>query len=242
MNDRWWSRALRIACIVLMSVTAVFTLLGGAGTTCVALNPTGFGGKFAGLASFQWLYIVFVVVTLAIGALGVRAVVHLIRGRKKAYRDSLIVLVLGVAVGAAHMTASRALRGASMPVDMVVYTTLLTLILFLVLRLPPLRHRVRLERGEGDRPTGQHAAAVAAVACGLLTMTTPAWMAPTHTIGGVNYAAVWHGALTAIGLGLVGAGLLCALHSRLRLHRVHPAALPDSTTPSVHDVRGTAAT
>lgn len=164
MNDRWWSRALRVTCIVLMSLTAAFTLLGGAGTTCVALNPTGFGGKFAGLAPFQWLYILFVLMTLAIGVLGVGAVVRLIRARKNATRDSVVVLALGLAVGAAHMAASRALRGASMVVDMVVYTTLLTLILFLLLRLPPLRQRVRFERAEGEPETGQRAAAFAAVA------------------------------------------------------------------------------
>lgn len=229
MNDRWWSRALRVTSIVLMSLTAAFTLLGGAGTTCVALNPTGFGGKFAGLAPFQWLYILFVLVTLAIGVLGVRAVVRLIRGRKNAYRDSVVVLALGLAVGAAHMAASRALRGASMPVDMVVYTTLLTLILLLLLCLPPLRQRVRLERAEGEPETGQRAAALAAVACGLLALIIPAWMAPTHTIGGVNYASVWRTGLTAIGLGLIAAGLFWQLRDRQHTRNVLPAALPDPT-------------
>jgi hypothetical protein len=49
-GNPWWGKTLRTIGIVLMSLTAAFTLMGGAGTTCVALNPAGFGGKFAGIA------------------------------------------------------------------------------------------------------------------------------------------------------------------------------------------------
>jgi hypothetical protein len=73
---------LRIVGIVFMSLTALFTLLGGAGTSCVALSPTGFGETFAPIAKFQWLYILFVLVTVAIEVMGVRAVVLLVKGRK----------------------------------------------------------------------------------------------------------------------------------------------------------------
>ncbi len=227
MNDRWWTKALRILSIVLMSLTAALTLLAGAGTTCVALNPNGFGGKFAGLAPYQWLYLLFVAATLAVGVLAARAVVRLIRGRKNAPRDCVAALVLGLAVGAAHLATSRALRGASMPVDMVVYTTLMTLILFLALRLPRLRHRIGFERPEGRAETGEVAAQIALAACGLLTLTIPLLMAPTHTIGGINYAAVWHGSLTAIGLALITLGLLWRVR-RGRPARHAASPLPDA--------------
>src|SRR5512141_833583 len=116
-RNTWWAKTLRIICIVLMSLTAAFTLMGGAGTTCVALNPTGFGGKFSGIAPFQWLYILFVLVTVAIGVMGVRAVVVLSRGKQASYRFALITLLAGAVVGLVHMLVSRALRGGSMPVD-----------------------------------------------------------------------------------------------------------------------------
>jgi hypothetical protein len=42
------------------------------------------------------------------------------------------VLAAGILVGGMHMAASRALRGSSMPVDLVVYTTVLTLVVFML--------------------------------------------------------------------------------------------------------------
>ena len=126
MRNKWWAKLLRIVGIVLMSLTAAFTLMGGAGTSCVALNPTGFGGKFAGIASFQWLWILFVLIGVAAGILGVRAVVLLIKGSKKAYRAAIIALLLGTILNAIHMVASRSLRGSSMPVDGVLYMNILT--------------------------------------------------------------------------------------------------------------------
>ena len=171
LKFRGGERRCRVIGIVLMSLTAAFTLLGGIGTTCVALNPTGFGGKFAGIAPFQWLYILFVIVTTAVGAWAVRVVVQLVRGEKGSYRRALIVLAAGILVGGVHTAASRSLRGSSMPVDMVVYTTILTLVVFLLFRLPGVRQQIGLERGDGGGMKGQAAAAIALAATGLLTLT-----------------------------------------------------------------------
>jgi hypothetical protein len=188
-----------------MSLTALFTIMGGAGTTCVALNPTGYEGKFAGIAPFQWLYLLFVVITLAFGVMGARAVVLLIRGTRNAYRYSMIALIGGALVGFLHLAASRLLRGSSMPVDMVVYVTLVTLVVFLVIRTPTLWQGVNFEKPEGAQGTGGGTAAAAMAACGLLALSIQFLMAPTHTIGGVNYADVWHWTLSGIGLALLAA-------------------------------------
>lgn len=208
MRNKWWAKLLRIIGIVLMSLTAAFTLMGGAGTSCVALNPTGFGDSFAPIAKVQWLYILFVLVTLAIGVMGVRAVVLLVQGKKNAYRYSLIAMILGLVVGGIHMAVSRALRGSSMPVDAVVYTTVLTLVVFLLFRIPGVWQGVDFEKPAGDKKTGKNAAAIAMAATGLLALTIQFLMAPTHTIEGVNYADVWHVGLTLIGGGLLIAGAL----------------------------------
>lgn len=203
-RNKWWARLLRILGIVFMSLTALFTLLGGAGTSCIALNPTGFGDTFAPIARFQWLYILFVIVTVAIGVMGVRAVVLLVKGRKNAYRYSLIALLAGTLVGAIHMAFSRALRGgSSMPVDMVVYTTVLTLILFLVFRIPGIWQAVDFATPEGEKKTGKQAAAIALGATGGLSLTIQFLMAPTHTLNGINYADAWHTTLTFLGLALI---------------------------------------
>jgi hypothetical protein len=186
-----------------MSLTALLTLMGGAGTSCVALDPTGFGDRFAGIAPFQWLYILFVVVTLAIGVIGVRTVVGLVRGRKDSYRDSLITLAAGTVVGVAHIAASRLLRGGSMPVDVVVYTTIVTLVVFLLFRAPGIRQRVDFETPEGGSGIAPHAATIALAACGALALTIQFPMAPTHTIAGLNYADSWHWAMTILGFVLI---------------------------------------
>ena len=214
-RNKWWAKTLRIIGIVLMSLTASFTIMGGAGTTCVALNPTGFGDKFAPIARVQWLYILFVLVTLAIGIMGVRAIVLLVKGTKNAYRYALIALALGILVGGGHMVASRFLRGSSMPVDMVVYTTLLTLIVFLLFRIPGLCLGVDYEKPAAERKTGRQAAAIALGASGLLVLSIQFIMAPTHIINGTNYSDVWHTALTPIGSGLVLAGIARASAWRL---------------------------
>jgi hypothetical protein len=209
-RNKCWAKLLRIVGIVLMSLTAAFTLMGGAGTSCIALNPTGFGGKFSGIAPFQWLWFLFVLIGLAAGVMGIRAVVLLIKGRKNSYRYALIALMIGTAINLIHLFASRALRGGSMPVDGVLYTNILTLVIFLLFRLPGVWQSVNYEKPAGEKPSGQNAASIALIATGLLTLSIQFIMAPTHTINGFNYADVWHLTLRIIGatLILVGAGIV----------------------------------
>jgi len=212
-RNKWWAKLLRIVGIVFMSLTAAFTLMGGAGTTCVALNPTGYDGKFAGIAPFQWLWILFVLVGVAAGIMGVRAIVLLVKGTKNAYRYALIALILGTALNAVHLFASRALRGSSMPVDGVLYTNVLTLIIFLLSRIPGVWQGVDYEKPEREKKTGKQAAAIALGATGFLALTIQFLMAPTHIIGGINYADVWHTTLTLIGLALILGGVATAVYT-----------------------------
>lgn len=208
-------RPLRIAAVILMGLTATLTVLSGAGTTCVALAAETFGEKMAAIAPYQWLYMIFVLVTLAIGVMGIRAVVFLVRGRANGYRDSLIALALGTVVGVIHMVVSRSLRGSSQPVDMVVYTTVFTLLVFLILRIPAIWQGVGFDRQETRGTSGKIAAAITLAACGLLILTIQYWMAPTHTIAGINYSDAWHSALTLIGLGFLAAGTIFGLAAGL---------------------------
>lgn len=215
MRNSWWAKVLRIVGIVLMSLTAAFTLMGGIGTSCVTLNPTGFGGSFSGIAPYQWLWVLFVLIGTAAGVLGIRAVVQLVRGTKSAYRSAIIALVIGTVINAVHLFASRALRGSSMPVDGVLYTNVLTLIVFLIFRIPGIWRAVNYEKPAGDQGSGKDAASIAMGAVGLLALTIQFMMAPTHTIGGINYADVWHATLSIIGSGLLVAGIVTALSRRI---------------------------
>ena len=206
-RNTWWGKTLRFIGIVLMALTAGFTLLGGIGTTCAALFPTRWA-SMAPLASFQWLYILFVLSGVALGILGLWAAVKLVRGTSDAYKMTIQVLVAGVIIGGFHIYMSRFLRGKSMPVDAVVYMTLLTLVIFLIFRIPFIWRGVDFDKG--DRKSNRMAAGVASILLGILTLTIQYTMSSTHTWDGINYANTFNMLMvsSAIGLLLLGARLL----------------------------------
>lgn len=213
-RNTWWGKTLRFIGIVLMALTAGFTLLGGIGTACAALFPKRWE-SMAPLAPFQWLYILFVLAGIALGVWGIRATVRLVRGTPDSYLTSLKVLVAGAVVGGLHIYMSRLLRGKSMPVDAVVYMTVLTLVIFLLLRLPLLWQGVNFEKGDGK--SNRMAGGAAAILLGLMTLTIQYTMGSTHTWSGVNYADAFNLVMTITGTGLLlfGAGILVGL-KRLR--------------------------
>jgi hypothetical protein len=205
------AKTLRFIGIVLMALTAGFTLLGGIGTSCVAINPTGFGENMAPLAKFQWLYILFVLLGIAIGVYGIRSTIMLVKGVDKSYRDALYVLIAGVLVGFIHIYVSRMLRGKSMPVDAVVYTTLFTLILFLLFRIPYIWNGVNFSKGSDK--SNHIAGGTAAILLGLFILTIQYTMASTHTWSNINYADAFNMIMSLIGSAIVlsGTGYLIRL-------------------------------
>ncbi len=203
-----FAKFLRFIGILFMSLTAAFTLLGGAGTSCAALKPTNWE-SMAPLAPFQWLYILYVILTVAIGVLGVRAVVLLIKGHTKGYKAALIALVSGVVIGAIHMATSRALRGSSMPVDAVVYMTVLTLVIFLLFRIPGIWKGVDFSKA--PKKENKKSGGAAAIVVAALILTIQFWMAPTHTWGGINYADAFNATMTLCGIAILLSGIALLL-------------------------------
>jgi hypothetical protein len=205
-TNSFFAKLLRFIGIVLMALTGGFTLLGGVGTSCAALFPTNYE-SMAALAPFQWLYILFVIVGIILGVMGIRATIMLVKGADKSYRDALVALIAGVVIGFIHIAASRALRGKSMPVDAVVYTTILTLVIFLLFRIPFLWQGVDFTKAKSR--DNIKAGGAAAILLGLVTLTIQYTMGPTHTWSGVNYADAFNTSMTMIGLAclLLGAGL-----------------------------------
>ncbi|NLE77608.1 MAG: hypothetical protein GX605_12775 [Chloroflexi bacterium] len=184
------SKVLQGMAIALMALTVAFTLLGGAGTSCVAFAAEKFG-SMAVLAPYKWLYGLFVVVSLAAGLAGIPATAGLVRGRPNAYRNALIVLLVGALSAGVQMAVSEALRGKSAPVNVRFYVSAFTLAVFLLLRLPPVWPRVDfLQRAQGGAGGQAAAAATALLVSGLLTLTTPYWAGPSHTMGGENLVYV----------------------------------------------------
>lgn len=209
-TNSFFAKFLRFIGIVLMALTGGFTLLGGIGTTCAALFPTKYESMTA-LAPFQWLYILFVLTGIALGVMGIRATIMLVKGADKSYREALIALIAGVVIGVLHILISRALRGKSMPVDAVVYTTVLTLAIFLLFRIPTLWQGVDFTKAKSS--DNKKAGGAAAVLLGLFTLTIQYTMGATHTWSGVNYADAFNTSMTVIGLAclLLGAGVFVSL-------------------------------
>ena len=204
-HNSFFAKFLRFIGIVLMALTGGFTLLGGIGTSCAALFPTKYE-SMAPLAPFQWLYILFVLGGTAIGVWGIWATVKLVKGTSDSYKMSMQALVSGVLVGIFHIYMSRMLRGKSMPVDAVVYTTVLTLIVFLLFRIPRIWQGVNFDKGGNNRTAGS----AAAIIIGAMTLTIQYTMGSTHTWGGVNYADTFNAGMTIAGISLLllGTGIL----------------------------------
>ncbi len=214
MSERkGWAKLLRIIAIIFMGITAVFTLMAGIGTTCVALAAEKFSASMALIAPYKWVYVLFVILTTAVGVMMVRATVLIIKSKDNAFRSSMLSLILGIVIGVIHMIVSRAIRGKSMPTDGVVYFTVLTLILFLIYRIPALWKEIDFSKPAGKN-TGRTAAAFTLFLCGGAVLTAPYWGAATHTFipGGTNWANAWPLQMNLIGsfLWICGIGILAA--------------------------------
>ena len=196
-----------------MGITAVFFLLGGIGTTCVALGAENYD-SMAGIVPYKWLYQLFVITTVVVAIFAIRATVQLVRGKANAYRNAVIILVVGLVLNAIHMYASESLRGSSAPVNMIVYFNIITLIIFLIFRIPGIWEKTGFDKA-GDKIEAGTGADIAMILSGVLCLTVHLWAGPTHTWGGINYADVWHTQISVVGWGLIVSGIAVSLFRTL---------------------------
>jgi hypothetical protein len=182
----------------------------------------------AAITPYKWLYVIFVIATIAAGVMMARALVMLVKRKPKAYRDTLISLIAGIVIGVIHMAVSRNLRGSSMPVDAVTYSAVLTLIVFLLFKIPGVWAKVDFTHAEpGDNET---AGGAAAISSGLLAFSIQYLMASTHTINGINYGDAFHTSMTITGWSLILAGII--IWGRVYLRTKHSIKLLPKETPS----------
>ncbi|MEN8191958.1 MAG: hypothetical protein ABFS12_04020 [Bacteroidota bacterium] len=178
MNKNRPSRILRGVALTLMSITVLLTIIGAVGTVCIAIGAENYDGMEA-LVPYKWLYQIFVLIKFTVGFWGLYVIFTLFKGREKAYRNALIVLSIGLFVAIAQMTTSHILRGKTMPVDMRFYVTLITLIVFLIIRIPSIWPKVDFtwSRKGGSKKT---IAGSAMLLSGIITITTPIWAVSSH--------------------------------------------------------------
>ncbi len=205
-------KILKIVAVIFLGLSAAMNLLGGIGTTCAAFLTENFPSMMP-LLPFQWLYQLLVILTVPLGIVMIWAIVVLLRGKVNAFKITLWLLVAGTILGAVHMFASLALRGAAVPANVKLYVNLITLILFIILTLPGVKKFVDFSKPSGAS-SGATAGGLTAIVAGLIMLTTVVWAAPTHTYQGENWVNVIYVPLMSIGtlLTLFGFGLLgCAL-------------------------------
>lgn len=225
------ARTLRVVAIVMLSITAVWTVLSGVGTSCVAFGAEKYG-SMAAIVPYKGLYQAFVFLTAAVGLAAIVATVGFARGKRWAYPGALLILAVGLVIGGVHMYYSNMLRGSSAPANLRVYLSVLTIAVLLILRIPSIWKGLSFG-GSGAGGSAATPGALAMIAGGLAAITTPLWATPTHVFDGQNWARVIDAPLMAIG-GLLVAGGATLLASRLRM----PAARRRAAAAAVSEAMG----
>ena len=201
-------RIIRIFAIVFMAMTAAMNVLGGAGTSCAAFFTKNYPPYWVLIkpVDYRWLWQSFVVLTLAIGIAGIAVTIGLIRGGKHAYRNALIVLVIGTILTGIHYIASLTVIGKAAPANVVFFINLITLIIFLLLLIPGLRERVNFTKAgkDVDKTTG---GGLAAMVSGIVILSTSMWVGESHIYLGSNWVDVLAVPIRFFGTLLVLSGI-----------------------------------
>jgi hypothetical protein len=231
-------RILRTVAIVFLGLTAAMNILGGIGTTCAAFGFTmTYRRAFADLHEYKWLYQALVVTTILIGIAGAWATYALAKGKKKAFRNTMIILVIGTILAGVQFYASMSLRGEATPANVKFLANAATLIFFLVLRIPSIWQHMDFSEPE-ERIDGATAGGMAAIVAGLLVLTVPSWAASSHTLNGTNWVLVLEQPLKFSGMLLVigGVGVLAWVTIRVLRSELAGAAAKKATQSVSNDI------
>jgi len=205
MNDRT-GKVLRTIGIIFFGLATVMNLLGGIGTSCAAFFTKNYPPFWALIKEdMQWLYQGLVVTTVLIALVGIWVLIELIRGKKNAFRNALIVLVIGTILAGIQYFYSLQLFGKATPANMKFYINVFTLILFLIFLIPGIREKFSFSNSDSgtDKNT---AGGLAAIILGIILLTTPVWAGPSHTYQGMNWVQLLQTELNISGILLTGGG------------------------------------
>ena len=203
-------KTLRIVAVVFFGFTAAMNILGGAGTVCAAFLTRKYPPMWA-LYDYQWLYQLLMITTILVGIAGIWVLVSLLKRRMNGYRNGLILLVIGSVLAGIQVGASLILRGKAVPANMKLYINVLTLIIFLVLRLPKIWEKVNFN-GPSDKGENSLSGGLAALVSGVITLTTFYWAGPSHTYLGENWVEKFELSILGFGVILVLCGLVLISH------------------------------
>ena len=205
--DNSSGRGLRISAIVFMGLTAAMNLFGGIGTVCAAFLHKQF--PVPAWIKNDTTYQIIMITTIIVGIACVWSTVQLSKGGRGAYRNALIILVVGTALGAYHWIFSQSLDYGK-PANIKFFANVLTLIFFLVLWLPPIRKQVDFSGPIGSKDETK-TSALSAMLAGMAMLTIYLWAGPSHSIPGGNWIDVLKTPLIAGGTLLTIGGFITLL-------------------------------
>ena len=206
MNEKT-GKVLRTLGIIFFGLATLMNLLGGIGTSCAAFFTKQYPPYWALIKEdMQWLYQGLVITTVLVGLAGIWVTVQLVKGKKTAFRNALIVLVIGTILAGIQYYYSLQLFGKAAPANVKFFSNAFALILFLVYLIPGIRERVSFSKNNGsaDKDT---AGGLAAIVVGIILLTTPIWAGPSHTFQGENWVNLLQTPLYISGILFTGAGI-----------------------------------
>ncbi len=213
------SKTLQITATILMGGVAAFDIVGGIGTICAAFFTKDYPPLWP-LLGYQWIYQIFVFVTLAFGFLGIWVTIALVRKTEHAYRNTLLVLAAGVVFYTIRVYTSLYLRGKAAPTNINWYFHMIVLAVFLLFRLPGLRQHAF--KDPDDQVMNGVSGGLTSIVVGIFLAFSTQWVAASHTFQGVNWADVIKGQLIIVGAGFIlgGAAVLAVNGYRLFANKV----------------------
>ncbi|MEE9514036.1 MAG: hypothetical protein V3V46_08150 [Anaerolineales bacterium] len=206
---------LKKTAIIFMGITAAMNTLSGVGTSCAAFLTKQWPMFWDILrVELLWLWQSFVIATLLLGIAGIWSTVQLVRGKSNAYRNAVILLILGTIVNGIHVYYSQIVLDNILPIVFTLLANIITLVLFIILGTPGLREQIRFD-SEGDPVTGATATGLTAILVGIIILSTSHWAGPSHIFDGVNAVYVLRIPLLAVGAILSMGGLAILLWTAL---------------------------
>ena len=177
---------------VLLGLTAVFAILSGIGTSCVAWGAANYE-PFASLAPYGWLFQSLVFVNVLVGGAGVAEALLLVRRRRTPHTRSLALLMIFLATAVVQMYYSSSLREVSFfatpPTNIRFIFTSAVMVYFLVLRAA-YRQASAVVPVPGFGASQRGAFGAFLLTAGTAIVTTPVWAGAGHMIDGYNFTDI----------------------------------------------------
>lgn len=219
MKNNKLGLTLKIVLALLLAASTVMTILGAVGTTCLAFNGDKYGPPFKWIVPAMPTYQLLVYIKLVTGVALAIALYAFLRGDKWSYIGALFFLIIGGGAAAYQMYLTSSLKGVSFfqtpPTNIRFYITVVTLIAFLIVRLPGIWNKSGLGSGGSGGGSFTAPTGMALMLTGVMLMTAPMWASPEHVIDGFNYVTTLQLPLLVDGLALTIAGAAIFFARRL---------------------------